>query len=115
MVTKKVKQEWRLITTVVLVMEDNSQFLARPHPGPRPPGRGDSGRMLLLFDCLSTTSRLRNLKVTEQDSPSPWGEGRVEGGCKISFLPSSYADAGDKGGIFVLQHIKPASPCAQTL
>ena len=55
-------------------------FYARPHPGPLP---REEGIAVARFDiCEKSFSKSSRTKFfgTENDSPSPWGEGRGEGG-----------------------------------
>jgi hypothetical protein len=56
-------------------------FNTRPHPGLLPPGEGVAVGSFLISGKLSGQVPVtRNSKNAANDSPSPWGEGRGEGG-----------------------------------
>ena len=70
----------------------NNLFYARPHLYPLPRGE-DFGNHGLggLIDCPANPGA-RIFKGMADDSPSPWGEGRVEGGrgSKLTNLKSHF-------------------------
>jgi hypothetical protein len=55
-------------------------FCARPHPDPLPRGEGTAVVHFIFFECFSGCWPRPICQVTESVSPSPWGEGRGEGG-----------------------------------
>src|ERR1035437_8826153 len=63
----------------------NNLFYARPHLCPLPRREDFSNHGLGdLIDCPANPGA-RIFKGTADDSPSPWGEGRVEGGRSTTF------------------------------
>lgn len=55
-------------------------FDARPHPNPLPRGEGNDGGAFSNFQSTCYSYPLTDTRVAADDSPSPRGEGRGEGG-----------------------------------
>ena len=60
-------------------------FDTRPQPDLLPPGEGSAIARLFIIGRPSGQPSRRFFKETADDSPSPWGEGRVEGGRETYF------------------------------
>ena len=56
-------------------------FNARPHPDPLPRGEGTAAGCVSFFASRSSRWLLSICQEAGSVSPSPWGEGRGEGGC----------------------------------
>jgi hypothetical protein len=62
-------------------------FDARPHLLSSPPGEEITIGRFHFADDRPANPVVRIFKQTENDSPSPWGEGRVEGGRYTKLQP----------------------------
>jgi hypothetical protein len=72
-------------TNFVFSCKTEFVFYARPHLNPLPRGEDFSNHGLGdLIDCPANPGA-RIFKGTADNSPSPWGEGRVEGGRSTNF------------------------------
>src|ERR1035441_8844026 len=75
--------------TMTTVVRDECRkicFDARPHPGLLPRGEGITSRVFDFSDDCPANPGARIFKKAARVSPSPWGEGRDEGG-RETFLP----------------------------
>ena len=70
--------------------QDENGFDARPHPGPLPRGEGESFAGFLEGRRLVLAGTRRAIRGRAMATPSPWGEGRGEGGRK-PFLSEEWA------------------------
>jgi hypothetical protein len=61
-------------------LPDEFCFAARPHLFPLPPGEDNAANDFWLAENCPANPVARILKETADDSRSPWGEGRDEGG-----------------------------------
>ncbi|MGB7768478.1 MAG: hypothetical protein WBN22_06435, partial [Verrucomicrobiia bacterium] len=59
-------------------------FDARPHLFPLPPGEDNATNSFWLANDRPANSVARIFRKAANDSPSPWGEGRDEGGREIN-------------------------------